>query len=72
MGVDIWRYYGNGPSKVNISGGAEPIGLKLKTYDANNIATYTWDAEHPTPRPAVGNKHTILPALESDVLGSEI
>lgn len=74
MGVDIWRYYGNGPSKVNISGGAEPIGLKLKTYDANNIATYTWDAEHPTPRPAVGNKNTYFAtlALESDVLGSEI
>lgn len=74
MSVHIRRYYGSGPSEVDISGGAEPIGLKLKTYDANDAETYLFNATHPVPKPSSGSKHsyTATIALYSDVLGSEI
>ena len=74
MPVCIKRYYGSGPSEVDISGGANPIGLKLKTYDGNSNETYLFNATHPVPKPTIGNKHsyTATIALYSDVLGSEI
>jgi hypothetical protein len=74
MSVHIRRYYGSGPSEVDISGGANPIGLKLKTYDGDSTETYLFNATHPVPKPTVGNKHsfTATIALHSDVLGSEI
>ncbi|MDD5736194.1 MAG: hypothetical protein PHQ39_12085, partial [Methanothrix soehngenii] len=57
-----------------ISGGANPIGLKLKTYDGDSTETYLFNATHPVPKPTIGNKHsfTATIALYSDVLGSEI
>lgn len=74
MSVHIRRYYGSGPSEVDISGGANPIGLKLKTYDGDSTETYLFNATHPVPKPTIGNKHsfTATIALYSDVLGSEI
>jgi hypothetical protein len=74
MSVHIRRYYGSGPSEVDISGGANPIGLKLKTYDGDSDETYLFNATHPVPKPTIGNKHsfTATIALYSDVLGSEI
>jgi len=74
MSVHIRRYYGSGPSEVDISGGANPIGLKLKTYDGDSNETYLFNATHPVPKPTFGNKHsfTATIALYSDVLGSEI
>jgi hypothetical protein len=74
MSVHIRRYYGSGPSEVDISGGANPIGLKLKTYDGDSTETYLFNATHPVPKPTIGNKHSVTAtiALYSDVLGSEI
>ena len=74
MSVHIRRYYGSGPSEVDISGGANPIGLKLKTYDGDSTETYLFNATHPVPKPTIGNKHsfTATIALYSDLLGSEI
>jgi len=72
--VCIKRYYGTTPLDIDISGGGSPIGLKLKTIDNNTPATYLFDATHPVPKPAAGNKHsfTATIALWSDVLNSEI
>lgn len=61
MSVGISRYYGAGPTRIDITS----IGLKHKTIDS-----YEFNAEHPIPKPSSGNKHgywaTI--ALYSDVL----
>lgn len=74
MAVHIRRAFGPGPSEVDISGGANPIGLKLKTCDNANAETYQFDATHPVPKPSTGNKHsyTATISLYSDVLNSEI
>lgn len=61
MAVQIRRYYGAGPSEIDITS----VGLKHKTDDS-----YAFDATHPIPKPATGNKYgywTTI-ALYSDVL----
>lgn len=62
MSVKIYRYYGSGPTGVDIS---TAEGLKHKTID-----DYVWNAEHPIPKPATGNKfgYWATIALYSDVL----
>jgi hypothetical protein len=74
MPVCIKRAYGSGPSEIDISGGAEPIGLKLKTYDGNTAESYLFNATHPVPKPSSGNKHSYTATifLHSDVLNTEI
>lgn len=61
MSVGIYRYYGSGPTVVDITN----VGLKHKTIDS-----YEFNAEHPIPKPSAGYKYgywaTI--ALYSDVL----
>lgn len=61
MSVGISRYYGAGPSRIDITS----VGLKHKTID-----DYPFNAEHPIPKPASGNKHSFWAtiALYSDVL----
>ena len=61
MSVGISRYYGAGPTRVDITS----VGLKHKAYDS-----YEFNAEHPIPKPSSGSKHGFWAtiALYSDVL----
>lgn len=61
MSVGISRYYGAGPTRIDITS----LGLKHKAYDS-----YEYDATHPIPKPATGNKYGFWAtiALYSDVL----
>lgn len=61
MSVGISRYYGSGPTRVDITS----VGLKHKAYDS-----YEFNAEHPIPKPSSGSKHSFWAtiALYSDVL----
>jgi hypothetical protein len=61
MSVKIYRYYGSGPTGIDITS----LGLKHKTIDS-----YEFDATHPVPKPTAGNKHGYWAtvALYSDVL----
>jgi hypothetical protein len=61
MSVQIQRYYGAGPTAVDITA----VGLKHKAYDS-----YEYDATHPIQKPTSGNKYGFWTtiALYSDVL----